>query len=306
MARGYVPLLLLVAGIWGASFMFIEIAGDELEPAPMMALRLLLAALVLFPFLFLQEGVSAALGDFREAGPGLVVLGLFNNALPFTLIAWGQKHIDSGIAAIANAPVPLFVALLALRFRPSERVTGLRLVGVLLGFIGVAVLAGFNPDGGWLAVAGTLACTGAAISYACSNLYAQSRFAKTQPLVIVAASTLAATVLLAPLALLDAPDRMPSWETWAAVAALGVGGTAIALILYFRMLAAYGASRASLVTYLIPSIALLYGATILDEPMTANAIAGLLLILGGVALGSGVFRISVRRRRDIVPAAPRT
>ena len=275
MARGYVPLLLL-------------------------------AALVLFPFLFLQEGVSAALRDLRQAGPGLVVLGLFNNALPFTLIAWGQKHIDSGIAAIANAPVPLFVALLALRFRPSERVTGLRLVGVLLGFVGVAVLAGLNPDGGWLAVAGTLACTGAALSYAGSNLFAQSRFAETQPLVMVAASTLAATVLLTPLALFDVPDRMPGWETWAAVAALGVGGTAIALILYYRMLAAYGASRASLVTYLIPSIALLYGAAILDEPLTANAIAGLLLILGGVALGSGVFRFSPRRRRDVVPAAPRT
>jgi drug/metabolite transporter (DMT)-like permease len=304
-ARGYVPLLLLVAGIWGASFMFIEIAGDELEPAPMMALRLLFAGLVLLPVLLLQEGLAAALRGVRAAGLGLVVLGFANNALPFTLIAWGQQHIDSGVAAIANAPVPIFVALLAIKFRPSERVSGLRLVGVALGFLGVGVLAGFQPEGGWLAVVGTLAVVAAALSYAASNLYAQSRFGDTQPLLMVAVSSLAGALILAPLAVAQTPGDLPGWETWASVAALGVGGTAIALILYYRMLAAYGASRSSLVTYLIPPVALVYGVTILDEPLTANALAGLVLVLTGVALGSGVFRLAGRRRREVVPAAPR-
>ena len=243
--------------------------------------------------------------DVRAAGWGLVILALVNNALPFTLIAWGQKHIDSGIAAIANAPVPIFVALLALKFRRSERVSGLRLVGVILGFVGVAVLAGLNPEGGRWYVIGTLAVVAAAFSYATANLYAQSRFSDTQPLLMVAVSSLVGAVILAPLAIAQAPAEPLGWETWASVAALGVGGTAIALILYYRMLAAYGASRASLVTYLLPPVALIYGATILDEPLTANAIAGLVLVLAGVALGSGVFRGSARRSREVVPASPR-
>jgi drug/metabolite transporter (DMT)-like permease len=301
-ARGYVPLLLLVAGIWGASFMFIEVAVDEMEPTFIMALRLVLAGLVLVPFLVFQEGARVAFDDLRRAGWGLVFLGFANAALPFTLIAWGQTKIDSSIAAIANAPVPIFVALLAIRFRPSERVRGLRLVGILLGFVGVGVLAGFNPEGGWWAVLGTLAATGAALCYAISNLFAQDRYSETQPLVVVTGSSLAGAVLLTPLALAQLPDAMPSAKAVGAVAALGIVGTAIALILYFRMLTGYGASRASLVTYLIPLVAVVYGVLLLDEPLTANAVGGLVLILGGVALGSGV--IGYARRREVVPATP--
>jgi drug/metabolite transporter (DMT)-like permease len=302
MARGYLPLLLLVAGIWGASFMFIEVAVDEMEPTFVMAVRLVLAALVLVPFLVLQEGARVAFDDVRRAGWGLVVLGVVNAALPFTLIAWGQTKIDSSIAAIANAPVPIFVALLAIRFRPSERARGLRLVGILLGFVGVGVLAGFNPEGGWWAVAGTLAATAAAFSYAVSNLFAQERYSDTQPLVVVTGQSLAGAVLLAPLALVQLPDGIPSAKAIGSVVALGIGGTAIALILYFRMLTAYGASRSSLVTYLIPLVAVVYGVLLLDEPLTGNAIGGLVLILGGVALGSGVIRYA--RRREVVPATP--
>lgn len=303
MARGYLPLLLTVAGIWGASFMFIEVAVDEMEPTVVMALRLVLAALVLVPFLLAQEGTRAGIAELREAGWGLVFLGLMNTALPFTLIAWGQTHVNSSIAAIANAPVPIFVALLALRFNPAERVRGLRLVGILLGFVGVAVLAGLNPEGGWWAVAGTLAVTAAALFYAISNLFAQGRFSETQPLVIVTGSSLAGALMLLPLALVQLPGDVPSAKALGSVAALGIGGTAFALILYFRMLAVHGASRSSLVTYLVPLTALLYGAFLLDEPIHANAIAGLLLILGGIAIGSGVFRVA--RRREVVPATPR-
>jgi drug/metabolite transporter (DMT)-like permease len=282
--------------------MFIEIALDDLEPAPMMALRLLLAGLVLAPVLLVQQGVAATLDDVRSAGIGLVVLGFANKALPFTLIAWGQKHIDSGIAAIANAPVPIFVALLALKFKPSERASGLRLLGIVLGFAGVGVLAGLNPEGGWLAVAGTLAVVGAAVSYAASNLFAQTRFSATQPLLVVMCSSLAGALMLAPLALAQLPERAPGWGALASVAMLGVGGTAIALILYYRLLSAHGASRASLVTYLIPPFALVYGVVLLDEPLTANAVAGLALVLAGVALGSGFVRVA---RRSVVPATPR-
>jgi drug/metabolite transporter (DMT)-like permease len=306
MARGYVPLLLIVAGIWGASFMFIKVAVDEIEPIPMIWIRLILAALVLVPVLFHQLGARSAIEALRAGVWGFVFLGFANSALPFSLIAWGEKHIDSSVAAIANAPVPIFVALLAIRFRPSERVTGVRLVGIFLGFLGVAVLTGFHPEGGWWAVAGTLAVVLAALLYAISNLFAAARFSRTSPFVIVTGSAVTGAVMLTPLAVFQLPSEMPSVEAASSVAALGILGTAVALLFFFRMLNRYGPSRAALVTYLIPPIAVAYGVLLLGEPLTANAVAGLVLILGGVALGSGVLRWTRRREPEVVPVAPRT
>ena len=305
MVRGYVPLLLIVAAIWGASFMFIKVAVDEIEPIPMIWIRLVLAALVLVPVLVHRFGAKASLRALREGAWGLAFLGFANSALPFTLIAWGEKHVDSSIAAIANAPVPIFVALLAIRFRPSERVNGLRLVGIFLGFLGVAVLAGFHPEGGAWAVAGTLAVVVAALLYAISNLFAAARFSSTSPFVIVTGSAVTGALMLTPLALFQLPAEMPSVEAVSSVVALGVLGTAVALLFFYRMLSRYGPSRAALVTYLIPPIAVVYGVTILDEPLTANAIAGLVLVLGGVALGSGVLGVPGRRDAAVLPATPR-
>lgn len=303
MIRGYVPLLLIVAGIWGASYLFIKVAVEEIEPTAMMALRLVLAALVLVPFVFLRLGRARAVRELRGTGGGALVLGTINMAVPFTLIAWGEKHVDSGVAAIANASVPIFVALLALRFRPSERVRGLRLAGVVLGLAGVGVLTGLHPEGGWWAIAGTLAVVAASFSYASANLYTQHRFPRTSPLVITAASTLAASLVLLPFGLVQLPETTPSWKALGSVAALGLAGTAFALIFFYRMLADYGASRASLVTYLLPPFALLYGVTLLGERVTLNAGLGLVLILAGVALGSGVLRAS--RARAEAAATPR-
>jgi drug/metabolite transporter (DMT)-like permease len=300
--RGYVPLLLIVAGIWGASYLFIKVAVDEIEPTAMMELRLILAALVLVPFVVLRLGRSRALAELRATGSGAWVLGAANMAVPFTLIAWGEKHVDSGIAAIANASVPIFVLVLAIRYRPSERVTGIRLAGVLLGLAGVGVLTGLHPEGGWWAVAGTLAVVVASFSYAVANLYTQHRFPETSPLVITAASAVAAAILLLPFALVQLPDEVPSWQALGSVAALGLAGTAIALIFFYRMLVQYGAARASLVTYLLPPFALVYGVLFLSEEITLNAALGLFLILAGVALGSGVVRLA--RRRAPAPAAP--
>jgi drug/metabolite transporter (DMT)-like permease len=301
--RGYVPLLLIVAGIWGASYLFIKVAVREIEPTAMMDLRLILAAAVLVPFLMLRLGTRGAVAEVRSTGWGAVILGISNMAFPFVLIAWGEKHIDSGVAAIANATVPLFVALLVIRFNPSERVRGLRLVGVLLGLVGVGVLTGLHPEGGWWGVAGTLAVVIASLSYASANLFTQERFPQTSPLVITTASVLAASLVLLPFALLQLPDQMPSWKALASVAALGIAGTALALLFFYAMLNRYGASRASLVTYLLPPFALVYGVIFLDEKMALNALLGLALILAGVALGSGFLQMA--RRRAAAPATPR-
>jgi drug/metabolite transporter (DMT)-like permease len=301
--RGYVPLLLIVAGIWGASYLFIKVAVREIEPTAMMDLRLILAAAVLVPFLFMRLGTGGAVAELRSTGWGAFILGISNMAVPFVLIAWGEKHIDSGVAAIANATVPLFVALLAIRFNPSERVRGLRLVGVFLGLVGVGVLTGLHPEGGWWGVAGTLAVVVASLSYASANLYTQHRFPQTSPLVITTASCLAAALVLLPFALVQLPDRMPSWKALVSVAALGIAGTALALLFYYAMLNRYGASRASLVTYLLPPFALAYGVIFLDEQLTLNALLGLALILAGVGLGSGFLQLG--RRRAAAPATPR-
>src|SRR5687767_15902919 len=132
----------------------------------MMFFRLVLASAVLVPLIVWRLGRVEAVEQVRATGWRAFAVGFLNAALPFTLIAWGEKHIDSGVAAIANATVPIFVVLLAIRFRPSERASGARLVGFLLGFVGVGVLAGGNPAGGWWAVAGTLAVVLASLSYA--------------------------------------------------------------------------------------------------------------------------------------------
>ncbi|MFN2467087.1 MAG: DMT family transporter [Gaiellaceae bacterium] len=287
MARGYVPALLLLAALWGASFLFIELALRDLEPTVVIGLRMWISTLVLLPLLLAREG-RRALGQLRARWRALVFLGVLNSAVPFTLIAWGQQHVDSGVAAIANASAPIFVVLLAIRFLPSERVTGVRFAGILLGLAGIAVLSGVDPAGGWWAVAGTLAVVLAGVSYAIGSLFVQTRLGGGEGLLLAAGSMAVGAITLTPLAAAQAPSEVPGWGALAAVAALGVAGTAVGLLLYFHLIGRYGATRASLVVYLLPPAALLYGALFLDEPLRAPAAAGLVLILAGVALGSGV------------------
>jgi drug/metabolite transporter (DMT)-like permease len=300
--RRYLPLLLLLTGLWGSSFLFIEVALEEVEPTVLIALRLLTAALVLVPFLALRQGAPA----FRQLRAGwqpVLVLGAINAAIPFTLIAWGQKHIDSGIAAIANASVPIFVALLAIHFRPSEKVTGSRAVGIAAGIVGVAVLAGANPEGGWWAVAGTLAVVAASFLYAAGALYAQTHVENLEPMLLVTGSTIVGTLMLAPLAIAQAPTSLPGWKVWLAIAVLGIGGMAIGQYVYYVLLGTHGSTKAALVTYLLPGMALVLGMVFLDEPLTVAAVVGLALVLLGVALGSGMLRPS-RRRQPATAHAP--
>jgi drug/metabolite transporter (DMT)-like permease len=299
--RGYVPLLAIIAAIWGASYLFIKVAVDEVEPTAMMFFRLVLASAVLVPVLVWRVGTREAAAQVRSTGWKAFGVGLMNAALPFVLIAWGEKYVDSGVAAIANATVPIFVVLLALRFNPSERVSGARLWGILVGLLGVGVLAGLHPEGGWWAVAGTLAIVVASFSYAGSNHFVQHNFVATAPLVITTVSCGTAALMLLPFAILQWPETRPSFEAIASIVALGVLGTAVALLFFYRLLTRYGAARASLVTYLLPPVALVYGVLILDEQVTLNAALGLVLILAGVALGSGAGGRLLRRERRPEP-----
>ena len=229
-------------------------------------------------------------------------LGVVNGAIPFTLIAWGEKHIDSGVAAIANASMPIFVVLLAIRFKPSERVRGLRLAGFLVGLVGVGVLAGVHPQGGWWGVAGTLAVVVASVSYAVGSLWGQRLVARTSSLTLATASMLGGLLVLLPLGLWQLPSQVPGWKESGSVIALAVIGTAVAQIILYRVLRSDGAARVSLVTYLLPMTALIYGVFLLGEPLTWQELGGMALILGGVGLGSGA--VWFPRREPVAAPSP--
>jgi drug/metabolite transporter (DMT)-like permease len=219
-------------------------------------------------------------------------------AVPFVLISWGEKHVDSGVAAVANSSVPIFVALLALRFAASERSSGLRVLGLLTGLAGVGVVAGVHPGGGWWGVAGALAVVLASLCYAASSLYIQ-RSLVVGGLELAVASVACGAVAVLPFALADLPDSV-GWKPLASVVVLGVVGTGLAQLIVNHLIGSHGAARSMLVNYLLPGFALFYGATILGEPLTGAKVGGLALILVGVTLASGLLSWG----RGPAPAVP--
>ncbi len=281
MHRREVVLLLTLASIWGASFLFIKLGVDEVEPAVVVLGRLVVGVAVLVPVVLLR----GAIPDLRAMWIPCVVLGALNNAVPYWLIAFAETRIDSGLAAVIQAAAPILTVVLATRIDPSQRVRGLRLVGVAVGFVGVALLVGVQ-EGSQLV--GALAVLGTATCYAVSVLYA-GRTVRSFPPLEVAIGQLGVGMLLAlPFGLAQLPSEAPPAKAVAAIVALGALSTGVAYLLYFTLIARAGASRAILVTYLVPAFALVYGTVFLDEPVTVSALAGLVLILGGTALGTGM------------------
>jgi len=286
--HSYLPQLLLLSAIWGSSYMFIKVGVRDFSPASMVELRLLLAGAVLVSFVAARRGLRAV----RPAlGPGAFV-GVVGMAIPFVLISWGETHVDSGVAAVANSSVPIFVALLALRFAATERATGVRAVGLGIGLAGVGVVAGVHPNGGWWAVAGALAVVLSSICYAASSLYIQ-RTLVVGGLELATASVLCGAAAMLPFALADLPTSV-GWKPLASVVVLGIVGTGFAQLIVNRLIGDHGPARSMLVNYLLPGFALFYGVTILGEPLTGAKLGGLALILVGVTLASGL--VAWRRR----------
>jgi drug/metabolite transporter (DMT)-like permease len=278
-------MLLALAAIWGSSFMFIELALRDLAPSTLILLRMGSGAVALGLYVRLAGHRFAQLRPYVWP---LALLGLINTAVPFFLIAWGQQYIDSGLAAIINASAPLFTALFAVPLDRSQRVTGLRLAGLVLGFAGVVLLVGFELSGTERAVSGGLAVVAASACYGIGGLYAGRRFTGLPPSLVAFGTLVWASLYVLPLGLAEASGF--GWETFLSVVYLGVAATGVAYLLYFGLIAGAGASKAVLVTYLVPSLALAYGAAFLDEEVTAIAIGGLALVLAGVALGTGTVR----------------
>jgi drug/metabolite transporter (DMT)-like permease len=283
----YWPLLLLLASMWGASYLFIKLAVEDIPPAAMTEARVLAAGLLLTAYLAARVGARGALAQIRGAWRACLVLGIVNAALPMTLVAWGEQHIDSSIAAIAQASVPIFVALLSLRFLPHEPLGPSRVVGLAVGISGVVLITGFHPDGGWWAVAGTLAVVLSSVSYASGGIFGQLQVHGTPGPVLAAGSMLAAAVVLMPFALAEPPTSAPGTSAVVGLLLLILLPTVIGQLLLFRILRLHGSRRLSLVTYLMPGFAIVYGALILGESITAAALGGLALILLGIALASG-------------------
>jgi drug/metabolite transporter (DMT)-like permease len=263
--------------------MFIRLGVDELEPAVVAFARVALGALVLFP-LVVRRG---NLAPMRETLGALALLGLFNNAVPFWLLGFAETLIDSGLTAVLQAAAPIFTVVLASRIDPSQRVTGIRLAGVLVGFAGVALLVGVQRGGD---VLGAVAVLGVALCYAASVLFAGRTMRSVPPIQVAFGQLACGALLLAPLGLLQLPsDAPPAGAVWAVVV-LGVLGTGVAYVLYFEIIRSAGASRAILITYLVPGFALVYGAVFLGEDVTGIALVGLALILGGTAVATGAAR----------------
>jgi drug/metabolite transporter (DMT)-like permease len=284
MSRRDAGLLLLLSSIWGASFLFIKLGVDEVEPAVVVLARTVVGTVVLLPLLVGRGGLAPLRGHVRP----LVVLGALNNALPFWLLSFAETRLDSGLTAVIQAAAPIFTVLLAGWIDPTQRVGGVRLVGIAVGFVGVALLVGVQSGGN---VVGALAVVGTALCYAVSVLYAGRTVRSLPPLQTSIGQLAAGALIIAPLALTQLPSEAPPAKSLLALFALGALGSGVAYLLYFALIASAGAARAILVTYLVPAFALVYGTLLLDEDVTASALVGLALVLCGTALATGAARL---------------
>lgn len=282
-------MLIALSLLWGGSFLFVGIAVRDLPPFTIVVLRVGLAALALWALLALAGGRMPRGATVWTA---FLAMGLLNNAIPFALIVWGQTQIASGLAAILNATTPIFTVLVAHVLTSDERLSAAKGLGVVLGFLGAAIMIGGAALGGLgTAVWAQIAILGAALSYAFAGVYGRRFKAMgVTPLATAAGQVTGSTLLLLPLALVvDRPWSlpMPSGETAASVLALALLSTALAYLLYFRILAAAGATTLLLVTFLIPPSAILMGWLVLDEALELRHFAGLALILAGLAAIDG-------------------
>lgn len=283
MSRRNVILLVALSAIWGSSFLFIKLGVRELSPSVVVLGRLAVGLAVLLPLAAFHGGLDPLRGRLRL----LVLLGLTNNALPFWLLGFAEQRIDSGLTGVIQAAAPIFTVALAYRMDASQRAGRAQLMGVGVGFVGVALLVGVQRGGG---LAGALAVVGTALCYAFSVLLAGRAMRGMPPLQVSIGQLGAAAILVTPFGLAQLPQDVPGWKPLVAVAMLGALGSGLAYLLYFSLIQGAGASKAILVTYLVPAFALVYGAVGLHEHISLRALLGLALILGGTTVATGLAR----------------
>ena len=291
-------ILLILAVIWGGAFLFIGVAVRHVDPLTYVWLRLTIAAGAMWLFL---KWKGQSLGLPREVWGSILLLALLNNALPFALFGWGQTHIASGLASILNATTPIWGVLVAHVFTKDERMSPRKIVGVALGFGGVALMIGPSllANVGSDALA-QLACIAASLCYAIAAVWAR-RFRRMglSPMSVTTGQLSAGALMMMPMAMLvDQPwtQPLPPFTAWAAIAALAIFCTAFGYVLYFRLIDTAGATNALLVTLLVPPFAILFGSLFLAEMLAPHDFAGLALIaLGLTAIDGRLLRILGRR-----------
>jgi drug/metabolite transporter (DMT)-like permease len=282
-------MLLALSVLWGGSFFFTGVAVKELPPLTIVVLRVGLAAVMLYATLRL---LGLRLPRRAEVWAAFFGMGFLNNVVPFCLIVWGQTHIASGLAAILNATTPLFTVLVAHAFTADEKMSRNRLAGVLIGLAGVTLMIGPDAFGGiGTDVLAQLAVLAAAISYAFAGVFGR-RFRRmgVAPMATATGQVVASTLMLLPVALLvDRPWTlpMPSATVWAAILGIAAFSTALGYVLYFRILAAAGATNLLLVTFLIPVSAIVLGSLVLGERLGTRHFLGMALIGVGLAAIDG-------------------
>jgi len=284
--------LVLLAALWGASFLFMRIAVPEFGPVALSAMRVAGAALLLLPLLAARGQVGALREHWRPIG----IVGITNSALPFLGFAYAAASLETGLSSIFNSTSPLFAALIAWAWL-GDRLTPTRLLGLVIGFGGVVWIAwdraGVRAGATGWAVA---ACIVASLFYGWSSTFAKKRLTGVPSLAVAAGSQLSATIALAVPAAFAWPALAPSASAWGMTAVLAVACTGLAYVLYFRLIANVGPVNAIAVTFLVPIFAVLWGGVFLHERLTLPLLAGCAVIFLGTALTTGLLRLPARRR----------
>ena len=275
--RDWIRFSILTA-LWGASYLFIKVAlEDDLSPALIVFVRTALAALVLLPFAVRAGALRVA----RSRPWPVLVLAFVQIAAPFMLISAGEQELSSSLTGILVATAPIFTFLLAIRLDQSERVYGLGLLGVFLGIAGVVVLLGVDAGGGTAALVGGLMVILASLGYALGAFYLKRHLSDVEPIGLVTVTMGASALMTLPLAAVSLPSQAPGLQAAGSLAALGALGTGLAFALFYRLLTDVGPGKASLVAYVSPGFAVVYGVVLLDEGFGLTSLAGLVMIVAG-------------------------
>ncbi|HEX5826665.1 MAG TPA: EamA family transporter [Candidatus Limnocylindrales bacterium] len=300
-------LFLGLGFFWGSSYLWIKIALETVPPLTMIAGRLVLASIFLWSVVLLtREPLPRSARQYGH----LFVMALVNIVVPFILIAVGEQTIDSALAAILNSTVPLFVIVLAPMFLPDERITWPRVAGLAIGFAGVILLVA--PDLVNVSDAdltGELLLLGSSLCYGIGNVYAKRNVRGLAPRIPALFQVFLAMLVIVPLALvIDRPfsEVEPSPEALFAIAWLGILGSGVAYLCYFTILRSWGATRTSMVAYLLPVVGILLGALVLGDPVTLNRVAGTVLVIAGIALVNSGSTLRLLRGRRLASAEATT
>jgi drug/metabolite transporter (DMT)-like permease len=270
--------LSVTAALWGASYLFIKVALDGgLSEGFIIVVRTLLGAAVLLPMAIRSGAIPMLMARRRWA----LALAGAQVIVPFGLITFGENHVPTSLAGILVATAPLFVALLAVRFDQDERSHGWGLAGVLLGMVGVVLLFGVDLSGDAETLFGGLMIVGSGLCYAIAVLIAKRGFTGVPPVGVAASNLVISAVVWLPVALFSLPSHGPGANAILSMLALGAGGTGLAFLFFYTSIAEVGPARASIVAYVAPAFAVVYGVTLLGEDLTVGTVGGLVLILAG-------------------------